>query len=135
MDKDVSLFSSLNNDTKEYFFVAYSYAVIVVGCGRMEFHNVVIFYVYHVPSLSSNLFSVPQLTQARKKVKFWPNRFVVNDINNEFVVVFLEGIIDPKEKLYNLYDFPKKDPRPIALINRADEWSITWYERLKHMNL
>ena len=32
----------------------------------------------------------------------------MKDINNEFVV-FVEGILDPKDKLYKFLDFPKTD--------------------------
>ena len=38
--------------------------------------------VYHVTHLTANLLFVAQLSQTRKNVKFWPNKFVVNDINN-----------------------------------------------------
>jgi len=62
MAKDASLFSPLSKATKEEIFVVDDYALTLVDCGRIECHNGVITDVYHVPSLSANSLSVPQLT-------------------------------------------------------------------------
>jgi hypothetical protein len=45
--------------------------------------------------------------------------------NNLYVVA--EGILDPKDKLYKFYGFPRKDPRPFALIANIGEQSIIWH--------
>lgn len=45
----------------------------------------------------------------------------MKDINNDFVVVVVvEGILDPKDKLHNNCHFPKKDLGSAALIARTD---------------
>jgi hypothetical protein len=89
--------------------------------------------VYHVPSLNANLFSVPQLTHTSKKVELWPNQFVVKDMHNAFVV-FSKGFLNPKDKIYKLCDFPKKDPGPTTLIAQDDDRSRIQHERLRHLN-
>jgi hypothetical protein len=47
----------------------------------------------------------------------------VKYINNEFVVVTKNYIIDPKEKLYKIYDSHKKDPTPPTLVEKTKDWS------------
>lgn len=54
--------------------------------------------VSHVPHMSANMLFVPQFTLIDKKVEIWLDKFVVEDIKNDFEVVFEEGILDPKEK-------------------------------------
>ena len=52
--------------------------------------------VYHVSILSVNLLHLPQLTENSNKIELCLDRFVMNDINNEFLVVS-KGILDPKD--------------------------------------
>jgi hypothetical protein len=82
MAKDASLFSFLSEATKKKIFLADYYALIVIGCGDIKCQNGVITNVYRVPSLSSNSLYISQLAQTSKKVEFWPDQFVLKDVNN-----------------------------------------------------
>jgi hypothetical protein len=104
MAKDDSLFSSLNKDMEDNIFVVSDYMLTIASSGSIDCENGVISNVYLVPQLSANLLHVPQITHIGKKVEFWPNNFVVKDIDNNFIVVFV-GTLDPKEKLYEFYVF------------------------------
>jgi hypothetical protein len=66
-------------------------------------------------------------------VEFWPNQFVVEDMRKNFDVV-IEGILDSKEKLFKIDDFPRKYLGLTTLIVKTSGWSKVWHERLGHMN-
>jgi len=56
-------------------------------------------------------------------------------VNNINCIVVLLGILDPKDKLYKLCNFPKKDLGLIALIAKFDEQKQNWHEIHKHLNV
>ena len=62
MDKYASLFSSLSQSIEHNIYVDDDYSLIIVGRGDVECRHGWISNVYHVPSLSMNLFLVAQLT-------------------------------------------------------------------------
>ena len=62
MEKDVSSFSSLSGALEKNIYAPDDYTLIIVGTGDVECQHGQISNVYHVPSLSTNLFSVAQLT-------------------------------------------------------------------------
>lgn len=43
-------------------------------------------------------------------------------------VVVVEGILDPKDRVYKFFHFPKQDPKPITLIARIDDQGRIWHE-------
>lgn len=103
MAKDDSLFSSFNEATKQNIYVADDYALYIVGeddilCQHRKFSN-----TYHFPSLSEKNLSVSQLTQTSKIVEFWPNRFVVKNMNNEGLN-FTKGFLNSKGGLDTFFD-------------------------------
>jgi len=61
--------------------------------------------IYHVPCLSVNLLLVAQITSTCKTVKFWLDRFVVEDLNNVGSPIVV-GNMDPKDWLYKFCDSP-----------------------------
>lgn len=49
--------------------------------------------MFHVPSLSANLFLVSQLTKTRKLVKFCIDQFLIKNLKDGFIVT--DGTFDP----------------------------------------
>ena len=62
-----------------------------------------------------------------------PDRFGAKDINNDVGVV-VEGILEHKDKLDNLYDLPKTGHGPTTLIAKNDNRSKIRHERLARLN-
>lgn len=62
-----------------------------------------------------------------------PDRFGAKDINNDVGVV-VEGILEHKDKLYNLYDLPKTGHGPTTLIAKNHNRSKIRHERLARLN-
>lgn len=82
MAKDASLFSLMNETKEENIVVANDYTLSIVGTSSVDCESDMIIKICDVPPLSSYLWYVPQIAQIGKKVEFWPNRFVMKDINN-----------------------------------------------------
>lgn len=59
--------------------------------------------MYHVPSLSANLFLVSLLTQIGNIVEFWLDQFFIKDLKND-TVIFVDGFLDSKDHLYEFHD-------------------------------
>jgi hypothetical protein len=81
MEKDTSLFSSLNMATKNNIFVVDYFSLDVTRYGDIPCRLGWIVNVYHVPSLSESMLRVSQLTQVGKIVEFCSNRFFVMALN------------------------------------------------------
>jgi hypothetical protein len=62
MDKDASLFTSLDKSTEKNIYVINDFYLKIVGCGDIPCQHGKIVHVYHVSNLSSNLVLVSQLT-------------------------------------------------------------------------
>jgi hypothetical protein len=62
MDKDASLFTSLNEAKERKIYVVDDFSLNIVGQGDVSCRHGRIVNVYHVPNLSANMF-VSQLTQ------------------------------------------------------------------------
>ena len=70
MEKDSSLFSSLNKVIEKDIYVVDDFSLDIIGHSDMPCWHGHIFNVYHVPNLSENMLSVSQLTQTGKVVEF-----------------------------------------------------------------
>jgi hypothetical protein len=103
MAKDASLFTWLDEAKERKIYVVYEFSLDIVGQVDVTCRHVRIFDVYHGPSLSADLFSIAQLTQTCNIVEFWPDRFYVRDLKKGNLIV-IEGILDPNDNLYKLYD-------------------------------
>jgi hypothetical protein len=80
----------------------------VSGCGTVQIDNAQYKDVLHVPRVGPNLLSIYCITHTNKKVEFWPDRWVVKDINDNFKVV-ASGYCDEFECMYKL---GKSSPPP-----------------------
>jgi hypothetical protein len=81
--------------------------VVVVGEGRVEIHNGSFENILHVPNLSMNLFSIYQITQKGKKVKFTSDSVLVIDIHDNSIIAI--GEVDHKSSLYKFTNFSDDD--------------------------
>ena len=70
IDKYASLLFSSSEATKNKIFVAYDYALIFASCRDIEFWNVLITNVYHVPNLFAIFFVGTPTYQGWKKCWF-----------------------------------------------------------------
>lgn len=116
----MTISSSLKEAIENQIFIVDDYTLIDVSCGKIECSNSVIIDVYHVPSLSVNLLPMPHLTQTSKKVEFSAYQYVVKALHNNFIVS-IEGFLDPKNRLYNFCDHPKKDLKLTILIAQTND--------------
>jgi hypothetical protein len=73
MDKDASLFTSLDEVVERKIYVVDDFSLDIVGQGDVSCRHGRIVDVYHVPNLSANLLLVSQLTQIGNIVEFWPD--------------------------------------------------------------
>jgi hypothetical protein len=72
-----------------------------------------------------------QNTQTGKKVEFWPNTWVIKDLNNQFSAV-ATGFVDHNSKLYKIDKFYASSPDSHAFIAHIDNVSKLWHERFGH---
>ena len=79
---------------------------MIDGSGDVEYHHGQISNVYHMPRLSENMFSIAQLTQTKKTVKFWLNRFIIKDFMLGGVTIYSRYPYT-KDRLYKFCDSPK----------------------------
>ena len=68
--------------------------------GDVQCQHGFIFNVYYVLILSANLLSVSHLTNTKKTIELWSDRFIVKDPRLRGNLVSL-GVLDSKDKIYN----------------------------------
>ena len=124
MDKDASLLYSLIGALEEKICVVDDNAVTFTGIRDVTSQNGCISNVYHVPITSAIFLSVSQLTNTKKTVEFWLDRFVMKDIR--CVGENLASIIlDPKDGIYKLCDSWMSGM--ITLVAHVDERKRIWH--------
>ena len=89
--------------------------------------------MFYVLGLSSNLFSVYQMTHTRSPNKFIfsPNEVEISEISNGKVIA--KGFVDHISKVYKFSHFLPYS-NPYALLNHANEASKLWHEIFGHLN-
>ena len=82
-------FSSLKPSNVPYIYVGNDTQVEVQGKGNVELDNGIFKEVIHVPNLSTNLFSIYQITHygCGNKVQFLPDIVVVKNLKDDSMVV------------------------------------------------
>lgn len=65
MNKDASVFSSLDVGVEKKIYVVDDFALDIVGHGDITYRHGQIVGVYHVPSVSANMLFVYQLARTR----------------------------------------------------------------------
>lgn len=83
------LYFCFNEAKEQTIFVVDGYALTVASNGSVNCENRMINDVHHMYTvqLSANLLFVPKITQIGKEIEFWPNKFTMKDINNNFVLL------------------------------------------------
>ena len=113
MAKDASLFSSLDKDDEYNIPLTDDFALDIVRHGDVPCQHGKSLNVYHVPSLSTNILLVSQLTHTRKIIEFWLNWFLVKYLKKDHSVS-TKGILDSNEECIILV--PYLDPILIRLL-------------------
>jgi hypothetical protein len=73
----------------------------VSRCGDVLIDTTKFGEVLHVPGVGPNLLSIYHITHTNKKVEFWPNRWVIKDIDDGFKVV-ASRYCDESNHMYKL---------------------------------
>eukprot|EP00253_Pinus_taeda_P013591 PITA_13591 len=113
------------------------YALIslyVVGTGTVHLDNGQFNDVLCVPTLSSNLLSVYQITHSGegKIVEFSPHDVVIKDLRDPKQIL-ATGIADDSTRLYKFHNFGSSN-LPSVFVAHNDEVSKLWHERFGHLN-
>lgn len=95
MVKDPSLFSSLDYALENNIFATKKFALNITRHDDVSCQHVQIVGRFHVPSLSTNLSTVFQLTQTGKIVEFWLNKFFIKNLKDRLIIA--DGLLDPKD--------------------------------------
>lgn len=95
MDKDPSLFSSLNSTLEKKIFVANNFALDIVDHGDVTCQYGCLVNMFHVPNISDNLLLISQLTQTRKIFKLWSDRFFIKNLKDRSIIAY--GLLKPKD--------------------------------------
>ena len=83
MDKDDSLFSSLDTIVENKIYVGDDFALDISNHNDVSCWCGWIIDVFHVPSLNVNLLLVSQLTHTGKTVELWPDHFFIKDLKDD----------------------------------------------------
>jgi hypothetical protein len=127
MDKDASLFNSLDKFVERKIHVIDDFSLDIIGHGNVPCQHGRIVDIYYVSHLSVNLLSLYQLTQTNKIVELYPDCFFVKYLNKGQSIV-VGGFLDPKDNFYKFCDSTRPDFESTALISHNDERSRIWHE-------
>ena len=132
MDKDPSLFSSLDFALEKKIFLVNNFAHDIVRYGIVICRHGCIFNVFHVPSLNENIFSVSQLIRTKNIIEFWPDQLFIKNLKDRSIII--DGTVDPKDQLYKLRNLPQLEFGKTILIAEANEQRKIGNEQLGHLN-
>ena len=90
--------------------------------------------VLYVPSLTSNLLSVYQMTHTGvpKRVSFIPNYVDIMDLASEKLIA--KGLANHHARAYEFSHFVP-NAKPTALLTHGNEVSRLWHERFGHLQI
>eukprot|EP00253_Pinus_taeda_P026485 PITA_26485 len=108
--------------------------LMFVGTGTVHLDNGQFNDVLCVPTLSSNLLSVYQITHSGegKIVEFSPHDVVIKDLR-DLKQILATGIADDSTRLYKFHNFGSSN-LPSVFVAHNDEVSKLWHERFGHLN-
>jgi hypothetical protein len=134
MDKYKDIFSALNECNTKKIFVGDDRSLSVEGSGTVQVENCHFNDVLCVPSLSSNLLSVYQITHSGegKTIEFSPHQVVIKDLKDP-KHVFATGIVDDITKLYKFDKFGSSSFSSV-FVAHSDDLSKLWHEQFGHLN-
>ena len=106
MEKNKSMFSSLNDCNTKHNYVGDDRSLSVVGSGTNHLYNGQFNDVLCVPTLSCKLLSVYQITHLGegKKIEFSPHDVVIKDLKYPRHIL-ATGIADDSTRLYKFDNF------------------------------
>jgi hypothetical protein len=89
----------------------------------------------HDPRIGPNLLSIYDITHTNKKVEFWPNQWVIKDINDDFKVI-ASGYCDESDHKYKLgkSSSPSKQSGFSTMVANTNDTSKLWHQCLGHTN-
>eukprot|EP00253_Pinus_taeda_P023024 PITA_23024 len=128
------MFSSLNDCHTKNIYVGDDRSFNVVGTGTVHLDNGQFNDVLCVPTLSSNLLSVYQITHSGegKIVEFSLHDVVIKDLRDPKQIL-ATGIADDSTRLYKFHNFGSSN-LPSVFVALNDEVSKLWHERFGHLN-
>jgi hypothetical protein len=99
----------------------------VAGCGDVIIDTTKFGDVLHVPGVGPNLLSIYCITHTNKKVEFWPDQWVVKDMNDGFKVV-ASRYCDESDHMYKLGKTPSSKKKGfVAMVANVDDTNMLWH--------
>eukprot|EP00253_Pinus_taeda_P021452 PITA_21452 len=128
MAKNKAMFSSLHDCNTKNIYVGDDRSLNVLGTGTVHLDNGQFNDVLCVPTLSSNLLSVYQITHSGegKIVEFSPHDVVIKDLRDPKQIL-ATGIADDSTRLYKFHNFGLSN-LPSVFVAHNDEVSKLWHE-------
>lgn len=97
MDKDASLFSSLDLALENNIYVDDDSVLNIIGHGDVSCQWGQIIDVFHVPYLRENLLLASQLTETGNIVELWIDWFFIKNMKDKFIIS--DRLLDPTDHL------------------------------------
>jgi len=133
MDKDASLFTSLDDFVERNIYIVDDFSIDIVGKGDVSCRHGRIVDVYQVPNLNVNLLLVSQLTKTCNIVEFWLDCYFFRDLKKGCSIV-IGGFLDLKDIFYKFCNTTQPNSQLTAHFSHTNKRSRTWNERMKHLN-
>jgi hypothetical protein len=134
MDKEKSIFSTLNECNTNKIFVVDDRSLSVVGYGTIHVDNGHFNDVLCVPSIFCNILSIYQITHSGegKTVDSSPHQVVIKDLKDPQHVLATR-IVDDITRLYRFDNF-RSSSFPLVFFSHSDDLSKIWHARFGNLN-